>query len=158
MSATRRPGLIASFARFVVFGGGTGLLSSGALVVLSWWLAMPIANAFVTIVSTVLATELHSRFTFREGRAAKSVHLQSAGTALGAYLFTTAAMLGLDEVQPGAGVLTQQAVYLSASAAAGIVRFLALRFIMTARTRRTAPRTTVVAAPVLTRDALVVVA
>lgn len=120
-------GPIAAFARFVVFGGGTGIASSGALVALSGSLPIAVANALVTVVSTLLATELHSRFTFGGGRADLRAHAQSASSALAAYLFTTTAMLLLAALLPGAGTLLTQGVYLAASALAGIGRFMVLR-------------------------------
>ncbi|MFI6981154.1 hypothetical protein ACIBSV_21530 [Embleya sp. NPDC050154] len=148
-----KSGSIAAFARFVVFGGGTGIASSGALVVLSDTMPIAVANAFVTVVSTVAATELHSRFTFGGGRAGLRAHGQSALSALVAYLFTTAAVLGLHAAAPGAGVLVEQGVYLGASGLAGIGRFVVLRLFVFARPgarpRITAPalaRTHVVAA------------
>ncbi|MEU0935096.1 hypothetical protein [Embleya sp. NPDC005971] len=128
-----KSGSIAAFARFVVFGGGTGIASSGALVVLSGTMPIAVANAFVTVVSTVAATELHSRFTFGGGRAGLRAHGQSALSALVAYLFTTTAVLGLHAAAPGAGVLVEQGVYLGASGLAGIGRFVVLRLFVFAR-------------------------
>lgn len=119
--------------RFVFFGGGTGLASSAALVALSDHLSIAVANAVVTVVFTLLATELHSRFTFGAGRARGRVHVQSALSAAVSYLFTTGAMLALHAVQSTPGVLKEQAVYLTASGAAGIARFLFLRFVVTGK-------------------------
>jgi putative flippase GtrA len=130
---TTKTGAIAAFARFVVFGGGTGIASAATLVALSDTMPIALANAFVTVVSTVVATELHSRFTFRGGRGGLRAHAQSAASALAAYLFTTAAMLGLRAVAPHAGVLVEQGVYLGASGLAGIGRFVVLRVFVFAR-------------------------
>ncbi|GCD97989.1 hypothetical protein [Embleya hyalina] len=151
---TGKSGPIAAFARFVVFGGGTGIASSGALVVLSGTMPIAVANAFVTVVSTVAATELHSRFTFGGGRAGLRAHGQSALSALAAYLVTTAAMLGLHAAAPGAGVLVEQGVYLGASGLAGIGRFVVLRLFVFARPAAR-PRP---AAPVLARAQVVAAA
>ncbi|WP_424637327.1 GtrA family protein [Embleya sp. AB8] len=128
-----KSGSIAAFARFVAFGGGTGIASSGALVVLTGTMPIAVANAFVTVISTVAATELHSRYTFGGGRAGLRAHGQSALSAVVAYLFTTAAVLGLHTVAPGAGVLVQQGVYLGASGLAGIGRFAVLRLFVFTR-------------------------
>lgn len=134
----------ASFLRFVVAGGGLGLLSSGALLMSAGAVPVAAANAVVTVVSTLLANELHSRFTFRRGAAGLRTHLESTGTAVAAYLVTTGALLGLDLIAPDAGALTQQAVYLTASGVAGIGRFVALKLLVFAQRRpgldlRTAP-------------------
>lgn len=124
---------VAAFIRFVICGGGVGLLSSGALLLLTDSMSIAVANAVVTVVSTLLCNELHSRITFRKGAASIRVHVESTGTAVIAYLFTTTAMLVLDAVAPHAGALTQQVVYLSASGLAGLGRFVVLRVVVFAR-------------------------
>ncbi|MGC0419869.1 hypothetical protein [Embleya sp. AB8] len=134
MSAAAKSGTVAAFMRFVIFGGGTGLASSATLVALSGHLSIVVANALVTVTFTLLATELHSRFTFRAGRAPGRLHVQAAFSALVCYLFTTGAVLGLHAVQSAPGVVKEQAVYLTASGIAGIARFLFLRFVVTPRT------------------------
>lgn len=127
-----------AFVRFVVCGGGVGLLSSGALLLAAGHhVPFAAANAVVTVVSTLLATELHHRVTFRGaaagGWAGWRVHSKSALTLLGAYLFTTAAVLLLGQVHPHPGPLLTQVVYLAASGLAGIARFAALRFLVFAQ-------------------------
>jgi putative flippase GtrA len=129
-----------SFARFVLLGGGVGLLSSAAVPVAATSMPWVVANALVTIASTLLGTELHARFTFGAGRRAQwHQHVQSAGSAVVAYLVTSVAVLGLHVLQPAAGVRWEQAVYLGASAVAGTGRFLVLRLYVFARHRGTAP-------------------
>jgi nitrite reductase/ring-hydroxylating ferredoxin subunit/putative flippase GtrA len=121
-------GRLATFARFVLFGGGVGLASSAAVPVVATVLPWAIANALITVLSTLLCTELHARFTFRTGRRAGwDEHLKSAGSAVAAYLATSAAMVILHAVQPSAGLFWDQAMYLGATGLAGIVRFLVLR-------------------------------
>jgi putative flippase GtrA len=122
--------MIAAFVRFVVCGGGVGLASSGALVLLHDRMPLAVANALVTVVSTLIATELHGRVSFRSERGGWGVHLQSGLTVLVSYAFTTGALLGLYAVQSAPPVLTEQAVYLSASALAGIGRFAVLRLVV----------------------------
>ncbi|MFJ5306599.1 GtrA family protein [Streptomyces sp. NPDC088350] len=138
------PGPLASFARFVLLGGGVGLLSSGAVALLAERLPWALANALITIASTLLCTELHARFTFGSGRhAGWRQHWQSAGSAAAAYVVTCAAMFVLHLVQSSPGMLTEQIVYLSASGLAGLARFLLLRLYVFAAGRRTkAPRPT----------------
>ncbi|GCD94772.1 hypothetical protein [Embleya hyalina] len=135
MSAAGKSGTVAAFVRFVVCGGGTGLASSAALVALTGHLSIAVANALVTVVFTLLATELHSRFTFGAGRARGRLHVQAALSALVCYLFTTGAMLALHALQSSPGVVKEQAVYLTASGIAGIARFLFLRFVVRVRVR-----------------------
>ncbi|MFE5484659.1 hypothetical protein [Streptomyces sp. NPDC056527] len=145
------PGAFASFIRFVIFGGGVGLASSSAVALLSGFLPFALANALITVVSTILATELHARFTFASGRrrAKRGLlhcglrhHLQSAGTAAAAFAVTTLAMLVLYAFESAPSLVVEQTVYLSASALAGIGRFLALRlYVFATKGRRPAPVT-----------------
>ena len=154
-------GVVAAFVRFVVCGGGVSLLSSAVLLAVAGRVPFALANAVVTVASTLLATELHHRFTFAArgeggfraaGAAGWRIHAKSALTLVVAYLFTTAAVLALGAVHPHAGPLLTQAVYLSASGLAGTGRFLVLRLVVFAR------RPALPAAPPLDRDKVAVVA
>ncbi|MFG3296794.1 hypothetical protein ACGF3G_49475 [Streptomyces sp. NPDC048179] len=92
--------------------------------------AMPwtLANAVITVASTVLCTELHARFTFGTGkRAGWHEHWRSVGSVAVAYAVTCAVMFLLHLLQASPGTLTEQIVYLGASALAGLGRFLFLR-------------------------------
>lgn len=130
------PGPLASFARFVLCGGGVGVVSSAAVAVLAALMPWAVANALITVASTVLCTELHARFTFGAGqRAGWRQHWQSAGSATAAYAVTCAAMLVLHLVRPSPGMLCEQAVYLSAAGLAGVGRFLILRLFVFATDR-----------------------
>jgi putative flippase GtrA len=165
-AATSGTGPVASFIRFVAFGGGTGLAASGVLLALQQYMSLAMANAIVTVVSTVVANELHSRLTFRSGERGWRMHFKSTGTVVVSYLFTTTAMMVLHAVSARPSVLTEQAVYLSASGLAGIGRFVALRVYVfaTARGESAAARPTEAlalapaAAPALDRSTLAAVA
>ncbi|MEV6682791.1 hypothetical protein AB0N09_38905 [Streptomyces erythrochromogenes] len=129
-----RPGAVSAFARFVVCGGGVGLASGFAVAALGSWIPWVLANALITAVSTLLATELHARFTFGAGgRASRRQHAQSAGSAVAAYAVTCMAMLALRQLVAAPDPLLEQVVYLSASAFAGIARFAVLRLVVFAR-------------------------
>lgn len=130
------PGAFTSFARFVIFGGGVGMAASFAVAALASWIPWALANALITAVSTLLATELHARFTFGVGgRATRSQHVQSAGSAAAAYALTCAAMFVLQQLVAAPEALLEQVVYLSASAFAGVARFVVLRLVVFARSR-----------------------
>ncbi|WP_419997347.1 hypothetical protein [Streptomyces boninensis] len=133
-----RRAAVAAFVRFVVCGGGVGLASSGALLLLDGRMSLVVANALVTVVSTLLATELHGRVSFRSERGGWGVHLQSALTVAVSYAFTTGALLALHAVQSAPSALVEQAVYLGSSALAGLGRFAVLRAVVFAD-RRTQP-------------------
>ncbi|MFI6689135.1 GtrA family protein [Streptomyces sp. NPDC050485] len=121
------PGPFGAFVRFVACGGGTGVASTVSLALLALVIPWALANALTTVASTVVATELHSRFTFGGGRAGWRRHLQSFGSAAGAYVVTCAAMFVLHLLVASPGVLWEQVVYLSAAGLAGIGRFVVLR-------------------------------
>ncbi|MGA4967079.1 GtrA family protein [Streptomyces pseudogriseolus] len=128
VAASAGPGPVTSFVRFVLSGGGVGVLSSFAVPLLAVMMPWAVSNAIVTIVSTLLCTELHARFTFAKGRGAGwREHWQSAGSATAAFLATGIAVHVLHLVQPSAGLPTEQLVYLGASGLAGAGRFLVLR-------------------------------
>ncbi|MEV5814908.1 hypothetical protein [Streptomyces mutabilis] len=130
------PGAPAAFARFVLCGGGVGIASSFAVAGLASWVPWALANALITVVSTLLATELHARFTFGAGgRATWRQHTQSAGSAAAAYAVTCMAMLALHQLVAAPGAVLEQVVYLSASALAGVARFAVLRLVVFARSR-----------------------
>jgi putative flippase GtrA len=130
------PGAFTAFARFVLFGGGVGLASSFAVAALASWLPWALANALITAASTLLATDLHARFTFGAGgRATWRQHAQSAGSAAAAYAVTCVAMLALHLLVSTPDALLEQVVYLSASAFAGVGRFAVLRMVVFAWNR-----------------------
>ncbi|WP_405573389.1 hypothetical protein OG418_48860 [Streptomyces phaeochromogenes] len=136
------PGTFTAFARFVLCGGGLGVASSFAVAALACWIPWALANALITVVSTIIATELHARFTFGEGgRANLRQHVQSAGSAAAAYAVTCVAMLVLQQLVAAPGVMLEQVVYLSASALAGVARFAVLRLVVFARNRSSAATT-----------------
>ncbi|MDX3694463.1 hypothetical protein PV726_29825 [Streptomyces europaeiscabiei] len=130
------PGALTAFARFVLCGGGVGLASSFAVAALASWIPWVLANALITAASTLLATELHARFTFAaDGGATWRQHAQSAGSAAAAYAVTCVAMLALQQLVAAPGAVLEQVVYLSASALAGVARFAVLRLVVFARNR-----------------------
>jgi putative flippase GtrA len=135
----RSTGPVAAFVRFVVCGGGVTLLASAVLLLVGDRVPLAAANAVVTVASTVLATELHGRFTFGRGGAGWRDHCASGFTVLLSYLFTTGALLGFAALHPEAGPLARQGVYLAASALAGLGRFLLLRLVVFAAACPAAP-------------------
>ncbi|MFD3661566.1 hypothetical protein ACFWVF_13385 [Streptomyces sp. NPDC058659] len=142
------PGAFHAFARFVLCGGGVGIASSFAVTGLASWIPWFLANALTAVVSTLLSTELHARFTFGAGgRATWRQHTQSAGSAAAAYAVTCGAMLLLQQLVAAPGAMLEQVVYLTASALAGAARFAVLRLVVFARKRS---RATATARPVHT--------
>ncbi|MFJ5968766.1 GtrA family protein [Streptomyces sp. NPDC093060] len=141
MATPAGPGPIASFIRFMIFGGGVGVLCSFAVPLLAVITPWAVSNAIVTVASTLLCTELHARYTFGKGRGAGwREHWQSAGSATAAYLATGAAMCVLHLMQPSPGMPTEQLVYLGASGLAGAGRFVILRLYVFATRRSSTAR------------------
>ncbi|WFB09105.1 hypothetical protein LRS74_20240 [Streptomyces sp. LX-29] len=142
-------GAFTAFARFALCGGGVGIASSFAVTALASWIPWALANALITVVSTLLATELHARFTFGAGgRATWRQHAQSAGSAAAGYTVTCAAMLVLHQLVAAPGAMLEQVVYLTASALAGVARFAVLRLVVFARNRTQTAASVRTAAPV----------
>ncbi|MFD9820073.1 hypothetical protein [Streptomyces violascens] len=117
----------AAFGRFAGLGSGVILAASVVLVLLERWIPWMAANTLTTVVSTVVATELHARVSFGHGRPGWTGHLKSAVTMALGWLVTSAAVGSLAALRPGAGLVLQQTVYLSATALVGIGRYLVLR-------------------------------
>lgn len=128
------PGAFTAFARFTLLGGSVGLASSLAVAAIATQLPWGLANALVTVLSTLFATDLHARFSFGAGtRATGRQHLQSAGSAAAAFALTCTATFVLHQLVAAPGVMLEQSVYLSASACAGLARFALLRLVVFAR-------------------------
>ncbi|MCF2526574.1 hypothetical protein [Yinghuangia soli] len=121
------PGPLASFLRFVLCGGGVTVAASFVLALMSGAMPFFAANIVVTIVSTVVTTELHARVSFRSAERGWGVHVKSAGTVAVSFAFTTAAVMVLHLFAAAPGMLTEQAVYLAACGLAGLGRFVVLR-------------------------------
>jgi putative flippase GtrA len=134
--ASRTPGPVSSFVRYVVCGGGVTLLSSWALLLLNTVMSLAVANALVTVLGTLLVNELHGRVSFKSERRGWRMHGESALTALAAYLVTTGAMLALHHLAAEPSALLGQSVYIAASAVAGTCRFLVLRLVVFGRHER----------------------
>ncbi|MDQ1048584.1 hypothetical protein [Streptomyces sp. V4I2] len=145
----REAACAAASRKAVLCGGGVGLASGFAVAALASWIPWVLANALINLVSTLLATELHARFTFGAGeRATWRQHAQSAGSAAAAYAVTCVAMLVLQQLVAAPGAVLEQVVYLSASALAGVARFAMLRLVVFARNRPQTAATVRTARPV----------
>ncbi|MGC0327543.1 putative flippase GtrA [Streptomyces sp. SAI-170] len=131
---------MAAFGRFAALGCGVTLAASATLVVLAQWMPWVAANALTTVASSVVTTELHARVSFRHGRPGLAGHLKSGATIAAGWLVTSAAVAALAALRPDAGLVPQQAVYLTATALVGIGRYLVLRLAVFAQ-RAPRPRT-----------------
>ncbi|WP_330185643.1 GtrA family protein [Nocardia sp. NBC_01503] len=119
---------VAQLIRFALVGGASNIAyvllfmamnSSGPLV----------ANIAGSIVSTIIANELHRRLTFRAaGRVGWfNAQWEGGGLALIGLAVSTAALAGLQFWAPGLSELAQSGAVVAIMAAVGGLRFLALR-------------------------------
>ncbi|MEV0030647.1 GtrA family protein [Nocardia sp. NPDC050793] len=118
----------AQLIRFALVGGASNI----AYVLL--FMAMNgigplVANIAGSIVSTVIANELHRQLTFHAaGRVGWfTAQWEGGGLALIGLLISTAALAGLDSWAPGLGEIAQAGAVIAIMAAVGGMRFLALR-------------------------------
>ncbi|MGY1934594.1 GtrA family protein [Nocardia gipuzkoensis] len=118
----------AQLIRFALVGGSSNI----AYVLL--FFAMHgvgplIANVVGSLVSTVIANELHRQLTFHAAERVGwfTAQWEGGGLALVGLGITTAALAALGLWAPGLGDTAQAAAILAITAAVGGMRFLALR-------------------------------
>ncbi|MGY2026210.1 GtrA family protein [Nocardia gipuzkoensis] len=118
----------AQLIRFALVGGSSNI----AYVLL--FFAMHgvgplIANVVGSLVSTVIANELHRQLTFHAAERVGwfTAQWEGGGLALVGLGITTAALAALGLWAPGLGDAAQAAAILAITAAVGGMRFLALR-------------------------------
>ncbi|MFF0494523.1 GtrA family protein [Nocardia sp. NPDC004068] len=119
---------LAQLLRFALVGGSSNI--AYALVFCALDRSGPmLANIVGSIVSTVLANELHRQLTFRAaGRVGWfTAQWEGGGLAAAGLLCSTAALAGLARWAPGLGAAGQAGAVLAITAAVGALRFLALR-------------------------------
>ncbi|WP_455644347.1 GtrA family protein [Nocardia tengchongensis] len=124
----REDHVAAQLVRFALVGG----LSNVAYVLV--FMAMNgsgtlVANVAGSILSTVIANELHRQLTFRAAERVGwfTAQWEGGGLAAAGLVVSTAALAGLDFWAPGLGEIAQAGAVLAVMAAVGGLRFLALR-------------------------------
>jgi putative flippase GtrA len=131
-SATRlrRDDAVAQFGRFVLVGSVATLLYGVLYLALGGLGYLP-AHLVGTAASTVLANEMHRQLTFRAENRVNwlSAQLEAGGVALAGLLATTLALGWLRSSASAAPLALQIAVVAGVTAAIGLVRFAALRWI-----------------------------
>jgi putative flippase GtrA len=130
LARLRRDDTLAQFMRFVLVGGATTAVYGLLYIGLGGLGYLP-AHLAATVVSTILANELHRRLTFR---AEDRVHwvnaqLEAGGVALVGLLATSAALGWLNTSAGAAHVILQITIVAAVTAAIGLMRFVALRWI-----------------------------
>ncbi len=120
-----------AFAQLIRFAlvGGSSNVAYVLLFMATNGISPLVANIAGSIVSTVIANELHRRLTFRAaGRVGWfTAQWEGGGLALIGLLISTAALAGLEFLAPGLGEIAQAGAVIAVMAVCGGVRFLVLR-------------------------------
>ncbi|MEU0545491.1 GtrA family protein [Nocardia sp. NPDC005978] len=120
--------VFAQLIRFAAVGGSSNI--AYVLLFMALTEIGPLAaNVAGSLVSTVIANELHRRLTFRAAGGVGWFKAQCEGGALAliGMLISTAALAGLEFWAPGLGDATQALALVALMAAVGGARFLILR-------------------------------
>ena len=131
MAVTSGTGPAAAFIRFVVCGGGVTLLGSGALLLVGDRAPSPSPMPSSPSPPPCSPPSCTGGSPSAAAGPAGATTARARLTVLLSYLFTTGALLAFDAVHPAGGALLRQGVYLAASGAAGVARFLLLRRLFT---------------------------
>ena len=124
---------LAQFARFVLVGASTTVVYAVLFVALERFGYLP-AHVAATATSTVLANELHRRLTFRAGERVHwfTAQWEAGGVTVIGLLATSTALGVLDSTVTDVSVVLQVVLVVAVTAAIGLMRFLALRWIFRA--------------------------
>jgi putative flippase GtrA len=120
----------AQFARFVLVGGSSTLVYAALFVALEPFGYLT-AHLVATVVSSIMANEMHRRLTFR---AEDRVHwltaqVEAGGVSFLGLLATSAALGWLNETTGSAPVALEISLVAAVTAGIGLLRFLALRWL-----------------------------
>ncbi|WP_067570502.1 GtrA family protein [Nocardia acidivorans] len=119
---------LAQLIRFALVGGSSNIAYVLLFMAMNGFGTL-IANVAGSIVSTIIANELHRRLTFQAAARVGwfNAQLEGGGLALIGLLISTAALAALQFWAPGLTSLAQSGAVIVIMAAVGGMRFLALR-------------------------------
>jgi len=128
MRCLRGDHALAQLVRFALVGGSSNIAYVAAFTSMNESGPL-VANIVGSILSTVIANELHRRLTFRATGRVGWFNAQWEGGALAliGLLISTAAVAGLEFSVPGLGEIAQAGAVIAIMAAVGGLRFWALR-------------------------------
>jgi putative flippase GtrA len=121
----------AQFARFVLVGASSTAVYAVLFVTLEPLAGYLPAHLFATVVSSILANEMHRRLTFRaeERVGFLSAQIEAGGVSFVGLVATSTALGWLNETAGSAPLALQIALVATVTAVIGLLRFLALRWI-----------------------------
>ncbi|SOD94442.1 GtrA family protein [Blastococcus haudaquaticus] len=126
----RRDDALGQFIRFVLVGGSSTAVYALLFLGLQGfgYLAAHVAG---TVVSSVLANELHRRLTFRADERVGwlTAQLEAGGVSLFGLVATSVALGWLDSATGSAPAVLQITLVAAVTGFIGLIRFIALRWI-----------------------------
>ena len=121
--------LAVQLVRYAVIGGSSTALNAGLFLLLRPWLDAVPANLVALTVTTAVSTEANRRFAFGGATPHRLREwVQDIGTVVFYAGYSSAVLLVLHLVDPGATPGQEAAAVAVASVAGGLTRFLVLRF------------------------------
>ncbi|HLM07114.1 MAG TPA: GtrA family protein [Blastococcus sp.] len=126
----RRDDTFAQFARFVLVGATSTAFYAGLFLTFRSLGYLP-AHLVATVASSVLANEMHRRLTFHADERVGwlTAQVEAGGVSLIGLVATSAALGWLDAAAGSAHPLVQIGLVATVTAAIGLMRFVALRWI-----------------------------
>ncbi|MCI2237301.1 GtrA family protein [Paenibacillus sp. TRM 82003] len=123
-----------ALSRFVVAGLVGNLAHAVVFLLLGAWTPLHVTavNVSATVVSTLVANEMHRRFTFPGGTGTpwfRGHGVGGAAAVLGLVL-STSALAAWHHLVPGAGALSGLLLVHAVTGLVGLVNFLALRTVL----------------------------
>jgi putative flippase GtrA len=126
----RKDDIVAQFIRFVLVGGTSTAVYAAFFVSLQWTGYLT-ANIVSTVVSSVMANEMHRRLTFHADERVSwlTAQLEAGGVSLFGLMATSVALGWLDASVGSAHAALQIALVAAVTGFIGLIRFVALRWI-----------------------------
>ena len=129
----RRDDAFTQLMRFAFVGSVTTALYAALFLVLSRVIGLDYlpAHLISTVITTVLANELHRRLTFHADERVDwfTAQWEAGAVAVIGLLSTSAALTWLDTTSTSVPAVLQIALVVAVTTTIGIVRFIALRWI-----------------------------
>jgi putative flippase GtrA len=119
--------LAGALVRFASVGTATTALYAVLYLLAVQVLPPHLANLAAMVISTIVSTEWHRGWTFRSPNSGLRTHLRAGLVTTVTYAMTSAGLLILTTLHPGADKTAQVAVLVAATTMAGLIRFAVLR-------------------------------
>jgi len=126
----RRDDTFAQFVRFVLVGGSSTAVYAVLFLALQWLGYLP-AHVVATVVSSVLANEMHRRLTFHADERVGwlAAQIEAGGVSIFGLVATSVALGWLDARVGDAPPVLQITLVAAVTGLIGLIRFVALRWI-----------------------------